>query len=172
MSTPLNPRQAAFVTEYLIDLNGTQAAIRAGYSPRSAEVTASRLLSDAKVSAAIAEAKAARMERTETTADDVIRELKRIAFLDPRQVMSWGPDGVRLLASSSLSPDVAAAIAEVSETTTEGGGSLRVKWADKISALRLLMQHLSMLTEKLEVKTTNRLELVKEIVEASVSAAK
>lgn len=75
----MNPKQQRFCEEYLIDLNGKQAAIRAGYSERSAEVTASRLISNAKVSARIAELKAARVERTEITADYVLTGLKEVA---------------------------------------------------------------------------------------------
>ena len=56
---PLTPRQAAFVGEYLIDLNATQAAVRAGYSPHSATVEGARLLANAKVAAAVQEAMAA-----------------------------------------------------------------------------------------------------------------
>ena len=72
----LTPLQGRFVDEYLTDLNGKQAAIRAGYSARSAEVTASRLLSNAKVAAAVAEAQSKIAERNEVTQDWIIAELK------------------------------------------------------------------------------------------------
>lgn len=68
----LTPKQQRFVDEYLVDLNGKQAAIRAGYAERSAEVTASRLLSNANVASAINKALAARSQRTEITADYVL----------------------------------------------------------------------------------------------------
>ena len=76
----LTARQARFVNEYLIDLNGTQAVIRAGYRTRSPEVHASRLLTRPLVAKAITAAQAARAKRTEITADRVIHELARIAF--------------------------------------------------------------------------------------------
>lgn len=79
MSVELTEKQRAFVREYLVDLNGTQAAIRAGYSPDTAESQASRLLRNAKVSAAVGEAIAARAERVEIKADDVLRDIARIA---------------------------------------------------------------------------------------------
>ena len=63
----LNPKQQRFVEEYLVDLNGTQAAIRAGYSPKTAEVQASRLLSNAKVQQAVAEGRARLSQSTGIT---------------------------------------------------------------------------------------------------------
>src|SRR3954468_3995395 len=147
---PLNDRQARFVAEYLADLNATQAAVRAGYSARSAYSTGERLLTNANVAAAIAEAQAARSRRTEVTADRVVLELARVAFGDPRRVVSWGPGGVRLRPSAELADEEAAIVAEVGETTTKEGGSLRVKTVDKLGALRLLGQHLGMFGEKVD----------------------
>ena len=60
----MTPKQAGFVEEYLVDLNATQAAIRAGYSPKTAEVQGSRLLANAKVREAVEIGKEARSERT------------------------------------------------------------------------------------------------------------
>lgn len=71
----MTPKQRAFVLEYLVDLNGTQAAIRAGYAPRSADVTAARLLGNAKVVAAITAAQAERSQRTKIDADWVLARL-------------------------------------------------------------------------------------------------
>src|SRR3954466_9694923 len=93
---PLNDRQARFVAEYLVDLNATQAAIRAGYSPASARTQAADLLTNPNISAAIAEAQAARSRRTEVTADRVVLELARVAFGDPRRRTSGGPAGGNL----------------------------------------------------------------------------
>ena len=75
MSPDLNARQSRFVEEYLLDLNGKQAAIRAGYSAKTAEVQASRLLSHAKVAVAVAAAKARRAARVEVTQDYVLGKL-------------------------------------------------------------------------------------------------
>ena len=70
----MTEKQRRFVEEYAVDGNGKQAAIRAGYSPATAEVQASRLLRDAKVAAAVAEARKARSERTQITADWVLEQ--------------------------------------------------------------------------------------------------
>src|SRR3954452_24234115 len=98
----LNERQRRFVAEYLLDLNATQAAIRAGYAAATANRTGPRLLSNVGVAAGIAEAQAGRSRRTEVTQDRVVLELARIAFSDSRRVMSWGPGGVTLRDSAAL----------------------------------------------------------------------
>lgn len=78
----LSPKQERFVTEYLIDLNATQAAIRAGYSKRNADKIGSQLLGKTRVSQAIAEAKKTRSERTGIAADEVVERLWREATLE------------------------------------------------------------------------------------------
>lgn len=81
----LTAKQQRFVSEYLIDLNATQAAIRAGYSAKTGYAQGCRLLKDAEVQQAIAEQQEQRQERLEITQDDVIRGLWRIAEDDERQ---------------------------------------------------------------------------------------
>ena len=71
----LTPKQQRFVDEYLIDLNATQAAIRAGYSPKTAEQQGFQLLKKTSVSEAIEQAQKERQKRTLVTQDDVIRGL-------------------------------------------------------------------------------------------------
>lgn len=83
----LEPRQQRFVGEYLIDLNATQAAIRAGYSARTAEQIAYQLLQKTSVRTAITAARAKQQERTQITADAVLREAWNIAFADPRELV-------------------------------------------------------------------------------------
>src|SRR5215213_1985099 len=93
----LTARQARFVEEYLVDLNATQAAIRAGYSARTANEQASRLLANVSVAAAISEALAARAERTQITADQVVEELAAIGFAKLGDYAEWGPERFALL---------------------------------------------------------------------------
>ena len=77
-SNPLNARQTAFVQEYLIDKNATQAAIRAGYSKRTADVQASRLLSNVKVDQVVTSELAKMSEDAGITAEAVIATIKRL----------------------------------------------------------------------------------------------
>ena len=74
----LTPKQAAFVAEYLIDLNATQAAIRAGYSAKTAKEQATRLLTNVHIASAIAEQTAKRAEKTARTALHVLQDIQRV----------------------------------------------------------------------------------------------
>ena len=93
----LTSKQLRFVNEYLVDLNATQAAIRAGYSERTVVVQASRLLTNVNVQQAVALAILKRSERTEITQDRVLEELARVAFADIGEYVTWGPDGVKFV---------------------------------------------------------------------------
>jgi phage terminase small subunit len=148
----LTPKQRRFVEEYLIDLNATQAAVRAGYSEKTAYTIGQKLTKkDEAINAAIDAALAERSARTGVTADRILKELARIAFSDPRAVFSWGPGGVSLRDSGELTDDEAAIVAEVSETRSENGGSVKARLCDKVKALELLGRHLGMFTDKLQV---------------------
>ena len=85
-STP-SPRQEQFVAEYLVDLNATQAAIRAGYSEKTARQQGARLLSNVYIQAAIAQARQEQQQRTQITADSVVKEAALIAFADARELV-------------------------------------------------------------------------------------
>lgn len=75
----LSPKRQKFVREYLIDLNATQAAIRAGYSARTARMAGSRLLTNDDVKAVIDEALRKRAAKTELTAEWIVEELRKVA---------------------------------------------------------------------------------------------
>lgn len=80
--TTLTPKQERFVAEYLVDLNATQAAIRAGYSPRTANEQATRLLANVSIQNAVQAAKKERIDRTKIDQDYVLAKLKEIAEMD------------------------------------------------------------------------------------------
>ena len=80
MAVKMTDKQKAFVQEYLIDLNATQAAIRAGYSRKNASRIAIELLNKTHVSKALGAAMKKRQERTEITQDMIVRELAKVAF--------------------------------------------------------------------------------------------
>lgn len=87
--TKLTPRQERFIEEYLVDLNAKQAAIRAGYSPNGAEVTASKLLTLAKVQAAVAEGRKALSARTEINQELVLKRWLQIATANPNDLIQF-----------------------------------------------------------------------------------
>lgn len=143
----LNEKQQRFVEEYLVDLNATQAAIRAGYAEPSARQMASRLLSKANVQEAIAVARKAQTQRTNERADRVIQELSRIAYADPRKL--FHPDGT-LKAIPDLDDDAAATVAQLEvfeeyEGAGKGrravGQTRKLKQWDKVAALVNLGKH-------------------------------
>lgn len=166
----LTPKQAQFVLEYLVDLNATQAAIRAGYSTRNADKIASQLLGKTRVRREVDKAIAARAKRVGVSADRVVRELARIAFCDPRNVFDWGPDGVTPKSASELSDDDAACVAEATETKTKDGGTIRIKLADKIAALNLLAKHTGVAKDHLELSGPGGIPISTEVVIVSHQA--
>lgn len=91
----LTPKQAIFVAEYLVDLNATQAAVRAGYSQHTAQEQSSRLLSNARVSEAIAASQIKRAEKLEIKAEFVLQRWYEIATADPNELVQYrrGPCG-------------------------------------------------------------------------------
>lgn len=152
----LNPKQKRFVAEYLKDLNATQAAIRAGYSEKTAHVIAHEHLSKPNISQAIKAGMDKRAQRTELTQDMIVNELKRIAFGGMKKLARWNASGVQFHDSDQLDDDAIATVAEVSETTNQHGGSLKIKQYDKVKALELLGRHLGMFNDKLEIVETER----------------
>lgn len=158
----LTPKQARFIEEYLVDLNATQAAIRAGYSEKTAYSQGERLLRNVEVAQGIEAAQEARSKRTEITQDMVLRELAKIGFSDIRKAVKWGHTelrvsedeegdvmpyhGLALIDSSEIDDDTAAAISEVSE----GRDGLKVKFHDKKGALVDIGKHLGMFKDRVE----------------------
>ena len=140
----LNEKQERFVREYVVDLNATQAAIRAGYSERTAYSQGSRLMGNMEVRDRVRELKEELQERTEITRDRLVEELSKVAFGDIRGVLSWDESKVTLRPSGLISDDDAASIAEVTESST----GVKVKRADKIRAIDLLSKLLGFYDEK------------------------
>lgn len=138
----LTAKQARFVEEYLVDLNASAAARRAGYSERVSGVIGFENLTKPEIQAAIEAAKRERSARTGITADRVIAEIAKIAFADPRKVMTWGPGGVELKDSETLTDADAAIVSEVSESISQSGSSIKVKLHSKLDALEKLAKHI------------------------------
>ena len=144
----LNEKQKRFVSEYIIDLNAKQAAIRAGYSPKTAEVQASRLLSLVKVQDEIAKAMEDREKRTGITQDRVLAELSAIAFAKATDYVEVSNDGaVKIKATANLTDEQKKAIAGIKE----GANGVEVKLVDKTKALEMLSRHLGLFNDKLNV---------------------
>jgi phage terminase small subunit len=153
MTVMLTFKQSRFVEEFLIDLNARRAATRSGYSERSAEAQASRLLRNAKVDAAVREAMEARSRRTGVTADRVLCELAELAFSNIFDFIEVHPDGSVSVDLSRGTRGQAAAIRNVVvKRYAKGSGEeapsaklTRIEMCDKLKALELLAWHLGML---------------------------
>ena len=164
----LTAKQARFVAEYLVDLNATQAAIRAGYSRKTAEQQAYQLLQKTSVATAITAGKARQLDTAELSAARVLEELRRLALVDARSF--WDAEG-RLKKPSELTADQGAALGgfEVLIKNAKAGDGQtdeihKIKLWDKTRALELLAKHFKLLTEVHE----HRLSL-EDLVAASVS---
>ena len=154
--TKLTANRARFVDEYLIDLNATQAAVRAGYSQRSARMQGQRLLTNDDIQSAIAVAMHARAERTHVTQDRVLLELARLAFSDIRRAIRWNAAGIELVNRTELDDETGPAIAEIAQIATAHGVNVQVRMYDKLGALVTLGRHLGMFTAHPELDTELR----------------
>lgn len=145
-------KQNRFVEEYLIDLNATQAAIRAGYSPRTADKQGFQLLENPRISDKISKAMAKRSRRTGINQDRVVRELAKIALVNPGNIINLKDASVR----EDATDDDKACIQSVKVKTSESDkGTIverEIKFQDKTRALELLGKHLGMWNDKLSIE--------------------
>lgn len=148
----LTKKQQLFVEEYLIDLNATQAAIRAGYSTQTARQMGDENLSKPDIKNSIEKALAERSKRTGVNADRIIRELAKLAFINPTDVINMDEATIK----GDANRDDTAAISSVKVKTipTEDGNitEREVKTYDKIKALELLGKHIGMFSDRLKVE--------------------
>jgi len=158
----LTPKQKRFVEEYLIDLNATQAAIRAGYSKKTAEVIGHENLRKPKIAEAIQKAKEERSKRTEITADRVLEEYAKLAFADIKDFVSFRTEKVFIEHDEDGQPIFDyRTIVEIKESALVDGaviseisikdGKLKFKLHDKKGALDALGKHLGMFKTQLEL---------------------
>jgi len=140
----LTNKQRQFCIEYIVDLNGTQAAIRAGYSARSARQVADLNMSKHDIQFEIARLQAERSRRTQITADRVLEELSYIAFSRITDVTSFSNSNFSLKNSDVLPDWAIAAIQEVGQIEAGKSTKTYAKLHDKKTALKLVMQHLGL----------------------------
>lgn len=147
----MTKKQKRFVEEYWIDLNATQAAIRAGYSPDSARDIGCENLTKPNIKAAIDRAMAERSRRTGINQDRVIQEIAKLAFLNPVDVIDMDEATVRGEAHRDDTACIASV--KVKNIPTDDGAitEREVKTYDKLKALELLGKHLGMFTDRVKV---------------------
>lgn len=156
--TGMTDKMIRFCHEYIVDLNGTQAAIRAGYSENSANEISSENLAKPRIKEYIDRLKKDRAERLGITADKVLAELSRLAFSNVQEIFT-PTDGFKRV--SELDEDTARAIQSVKVTKKPAGANgdgqmeyddvVEYKMNDKKSSLDLLAKHLGIAAEQINV---------------------
>jgi len=155
----LSPKPFAFCIEYVIDLNAKQAAIRAGYSQRTAAEQASRMLTKVNVQECVQDLITTRNDKAELTADMVLDEIRKCAFSNMLDYTTVQDDGYAYIDMTDVTRDQMAAVSECTvEEYPEGRGDdmrmvkkLKIKLVDKKGSLDQLMKHLGMYIDRSEV---------------------
>lgn len=154
----LTPKQQRFVEEYLIDLNATQAAIRAGYSEKSAQEIGAENLSKPMVAKAIQEALQERKERVQIDADYVLKRLVEIDQMDVLDIMDDDGNVKPLRDWPKIWRQYISNIETISMDDGEGWLK-KIKWPDKVKNLELLGRHVSVGAFKDKVEHSGKLEI-------------
>lgn len=147
----MTEKQKRFVEEYLIDLNATQAAIRAGYSPKYADREGHKLVENSRVSEAIEKALAERSRRTGINQDRVVQELAKIAFVKITDVVNDDCEILPDADEADLAAIESVKVKSIPTKSGEVGVEREVKLSSKLKALELLGKHLGMWNNKLDV---------------------
>lgn len=152
----LTDKQEKFCREYIVDLNATQAAIRAGYSEKTADQQGSRLLTNVKVAERIQELQNEAAERNDITVDRVLAEYAKIGFADPSKFFKATVGGDPYIDASEATEDDWAAVTSIQcEDFLDGRGEdvrevrkVKITLADKKGALDSIARHLGMFKDK------------------------
>ena len=184
----LTAKQERFCQEYMIDLNAAQAAIRTGFSAKTARSQGQRLLTNVDIQNRISELQQTIQERTEITQDMVIAEYAKIAFANTSDVIEWGDTimievevdgemtrvpfhGIKIKNSTDLPPNIQAAVKKVKQ----GKDGLEVEMHDKKGALDSIARHLGMFKDRVDLssedgtmspKSSLTTEQVKELIKS------
>lgn len=153
----LTDKQKRFCDEYVVDLNATQSAIRAGYSEKTAGSQGQRLLQNVEIQNEINAINAKRSAKTGITAEKVLTELGKIAFSDLKEYLSFDENGVRFKDSEEVDGTLISEVSSQETVTRRGSGdnkeetvrvNLKMKLHDKMKALELLGKHLNIFNDK------------------------
>lgn len=160
----LTVREARFVEEYLEDLCGARAAVRAGYSPKRSNARALLILRRPRVKAAIKVAQEARSKATNITAERVLEELARVGFADVTDYLEQDKRGTKLKRFEDMPAGSTKALEGVSESRGPQGDRVSVKLQDKMKALDRLCAHLGICKEQLDLSGQVDTELTIKVV--------
>lgn len=149
-------KQVRFVEEYLVDLNATQAALRAGYSPKSAGAIGDENLKKPLIAAAVQAHMAELSKKTEITVERVLAEYAKLGFSDLHDFVKWKAGNISIEDSTALPEGLTACVQEVKESVAPSGTvTTSIKLHDKKGALDALAKHLGMFRERVDVNVND-----------------
>ncbi len=162
MKNKLTAKQAKFVSEYIKDLNATQAAIRSGYSAKTAYSQGQRLLKNVEVKLAIGKLSEKAFDRNEISVDRILQETAKIAFLDISKAFDSAGN---LLDITKMPKDIVAAIGGLEVSSSEIGDSVtvslsKIKIIEKIRALDLLGKYHALWVDKSQVEVKEPIRFI------------
>ncbi len=149
-------RQQAFAREFLVDHNGTQAAIRAGYSKKGAHVEASKNLKNPKVQAELAKLAAPIKERAEFSAVELLNRLRAVAFGDIRELFTPSPGDTHGSTIKDMR-ELGAHQLLVRSYEKRKDGTVHVTFENRLRAMELLMKHLGLLKDQMRLEVASGL---------------
>ncbi len=161
---PMTARQLAFCREYLVDYVGVKAAIRAGYSRKSAAQQSSRLLTNAKVQAELARLAARVKKKAELSAVALLESVTAVAFGDIRELFEKRGGRSVLKDVADLSPGAQALVA-----SWKTGDDAEVKIENRTRSKELLMKHLGLLKEHIRLEQASELTVEEDEVIGKMS---
>lgn len=147
----LTPKQKRFIDEYLIDLNATQAAIRAGYSNKTAYSIGQENLKKPEIQKVISQKQKEHSEKTGITIERVLKERARLAFFDPRKLFNsdGSPKSIHELDDDTAAVLAGIDVVNIGNDEMGAGQVLKIKLSDKTSSLTALERHLGMYNDKM-----------------------
>lgn len=157
----LTERQRAFVEEYIVDLNGTQAAIRAGYAERNARTTAAKLLANSNIQERLSKKKSQRSERTKINADYVLMRLTEIDQMDAIDILDDNDNLLPISKWPAIWRQMISGL-DIKELYDGSGGERalagalkKIKWPDKVKNLDLIGKHVDVQAWREQKALTN-----------------
>lgn len=157
----MNVKQKAFVDEYMKDFNGTQACIRAGYSPKGARQTGSKLLAHTNINAEVERRKEALRRENSVTVEKIIKQLALIAFTPITSFMTWSGGAVDLKNSDDIPLELHSVIEQIEESANPTAHNIKLRFSNRMKAIELLGKHFGMFTDKIEITDDKLKEVLK-----------
>lgn len=159
----MTKKQKLFAKEYLIDLNGTQAAIRAGYSPDSAASIGSENLRKPEIRTYVEKAMAERSRRTGFNQDRVLEELAKVALLNLADAVDMATGKLKESATDVDTAALASVKVKIIPTAMGDGVEREFKAHDKLKAIEMLGKHMGMFTDKVQMSGDVGVQIIDDI---------